>query len=155
MTDQSEDDVPTRDHSDADDTMSTWGAPAAEVSPRAVPAEIGDYRIVGLLGEGGMGVVYEAEQPSPRRRVALKVVRGLELVDDDRLRMFAREAATLARLDHPNIAKIYESGRTPEGRHFFAMELVRGPSLASWLARRPRQPDRAEIELRLRLFQQI
>lgn len=122
---------------------------------RKLPTEIGGYRIVGLLGEGGMGVVYEAEQPSPRRNVALKVVRGTELVDDLRLKMFEREAATLARLDHPNIGRIFESGRTAEGRHFFAMELVRGPSLGAWLAKRSATPDRAEIELRLRLFEQI
>ncbi len=120
-----------------------------------MPAEIGGYRIFGRLGEGGMGVVYEAEQPSPRRRVALKVIRGTEIVDDLRLKMFEREAATLGLLHHPNIGAIYESGRTPEGRHFFAMELVRGATLADWLASRPKSPDRAEIELRLRLFRQI
>lgn len=119
------------------------------------PAQIGGYRILGRLGEGGMGVVYEAEQPSPRRLVALKVVRGVEVVDDLRLKMFQREAETLARLDHPNIGAIYASGRTEEGRHFFAMELVRGQTLAEWLTKRPRQPDRSEMELRLRLFRQI
>ncbi len=121
----------------------------------SLPGEIGGYRILGVLGEGGMGVVYEAEQPAPRRLVALKVIRGAELVDDLRLKMFEREATTLARLDHPNIGRIFESGRTPEGRHFFAMELVRGPVLSAWLAQRRQIPDRAEIELRLRLFRQI
>ena len=146
MTDTSRDNEPTLD------SQGLGGVPAAS---RVLPLEIGGYRIVGLLGEGGMGVVYEAEQPSPRRRVAIKVVRGAELLDEQRLRMFEREAATLARLDHANIGKIYESGRTEDGRHFFAMELVRGPSLAEWLAARPATPDRAEIELRLRLFRQI
>src|SRR6185503_16878104 len=96
----------------------------------------------------------EAEQPSPRRRVALKVVRTT-FVDDLQLRMFEREAATLARLDHPNIGKIYQSGRTEDGRPFFAMELVTGPTLGEWLTRRPAAPGRAEIELRLGLFRQI
>jgi serine/threonine protein kinase/Tfp pilus assembly protein PilF len=146
MTDSSHDNEPTLD------SRGLAGVPSTS---RALPAEIGGYRIIGLLGEGGMGVVYEAEQPSPRRRVAIKVVRGAELVDEMRLRMFEREAATLARLDHPNIGRIYESGRTEDGRHFFAMELVRGPSLADWLAARPSPPDRTEIELRLRLFRQI
>ena len=141
--------------SDNEPTLDASGAVSLPVKGRALPAEIGGYRIVGLLGEGGMGVVYEAEQPSPKRRVAIKVVRGVELVDDLRLKMFEREAATLARLDHPNIGRIYESGRTVDGRHFFAMELVRGSSLADWLAARPSPPDRAEIELRLRLFRQL
>ena len=119
------------------------------------PTDIGEYRILGLLGEGGMGVVYEAEQPSPRRRVALKVIRGTQLVDDLRLKMFQREAETLARLDHPNIGAIYESGRTAKGQHFFAMELVRGETLGEWLRKRPENPDSKEINLRLGLFCQI
>jgi len=138
-----------------DETFTASGATPLSHEGRALPAEIGGYRIIGLLGEGGMGVVYEAQQPAPRRRVAIKVVRGAELVDELRLKMFEREAATLARLDHPNIGKIYESGRTEDGRHFFAMELVRGPSLAAWLSARPPTPDGAEIELRLKLFRQI
>ena len=59
------------------------------------------------LGEGGMGIVYEAEQETPRRRVALKVVRGGPIADDLHVRLFKREADMLARLDHPNIAAIY------------------------------------------------
>jgi len=137
-----------------DETFTASGSSVPPSADRTLPAEIGGYRILGFLGQGGMGVVYEAQQPSPRRRVAIKVVRGAELVDELRLKMFEREAATLARLDHPNIAKIYESGRTEDGRHFFAMELVRGPSLAAWLAARPATPDRAEIEQRLKLFRQ-
>ncbi|MGQ0720128.1 MAG: tetratricopeptide repeat protein [Candidatus Eiseniibacteriota bacterium] len=142
----------THDDSSRDLTLDSRSIPPPQ---RNLPSGIGGYRILGILGEGGMGIVYEAEQPSPRRRVALKVVRGTELVDELRLKMFEREAATLGRLDHRNIASIYESGRTPEGRHFFAMELVRGPSLATWLAGRTAAPDRAELELRLHLFRQI
>ncbi len=159
MSDNNQDLDPTfesdKNKADKDKTVLS-SDPSAKSAPRAsAPNEIGGYRIIGILGEGGMGVVYEAEQPSPRRLVALKVVRGVELVDDMRLKMFEREAATLARLDHPNIGRIYESGRTSEGRHFFAMELVRGPILSTWLAQRPVNPDRAEIETRLRLFRQI
>ena len=138
-----------------DKTVSSAGTEVPARPQGSYPREIGGYRIIGLLGEGGMGVVYEAEQPSPRRLVALKVVRGVEVVDDVRLKMFQREAETLARLDHPNIGAIYESGRTEEGRHFFAMELVRGKTLADWLVSRPKRPDKAEIELRLHLFRQI
>ncbi|MBU0982241.1 MAG: tetratricopeptide repeat protein [candidate division Zixibacteria bacterium] len=160
MTDETRDRNETQDktrtHVPGDHTVSSAGAARTASAGTTIPSQIGDYRIVGILGEGGMGVVYEAEQPSPKRRVALKVVRGgTEVVDELHLKMFAREAETLARLDHPNIGAIYESGHTAEGRHFFAMELVRGQTLGTWLAHRPVDPDRSEIELRLQLFRQI
>jgi len=106
--------------------------PPADAAGGALPREIGGFRILGKLGEGGMGIVYEAEQQSPHRRVALKVVRGGHFVDDQYLRMFRRETETLARLTHPNIAALYEAGRTDDGQHFFTMELVLGQTLAAW-----------------------
>ncbi len=141
----------------AEHTLSSSGTdPApAPAGQGDLPEQIGGYRIFGRLGEGGMGVVFEAEQPSPRRRVALKVVRGTEHFDELRFRMFEREASTLARLHHPGIGAIYASGRTRQGRQFFAMELVRGPTLDRWLADRPGRPDKGEIALRLRMFRQV
>lgn len=124
-------------------------------SPRPMPASIGEYRILGLLGQGGMGVVWEAEQQHPRRRVALKVMRQGHYVDDLHARMFHREAEILGRLKHPNIAAIYESGHTDDGHDFFAMELVRGLTLDDWLGTRPQVVTREELELRLRLFRTI
>ena len=88
--------------------------------------QLGDYRILGELGRGGMGIVYEGEQASPKRLVAVKVVRGGPFVDDYRLRLFERETQTLGRLRHPAIASIYEAGRTAEGQPYFAMEVVTG-----------------------------
>ncbi|HEY6552529.1 MAG TPA: serine/threonine-protein kinase, partial [Vicinamibacteria bacterium] len=123
--------------------------------PAALPVAIGPYRIVGALGQGGMGIVYEAEQQHPRRRVALKVVRGGQLLDEDRIRMFQREVETLARLKHPNIAAIYDAGRTADGQHFFAMELVVGQMLDDFLRDRTEGLDDAEVRFRLRLFQSI
>lgn len=73
-----------------------------------------------------MGAVYEAEQRNPRRRVALKAIRGGQFVDEIRVRMFQREVESLARLKHPDIAAILEAGRTDDGQHYFAMELVPG-----------------------------
>jgi tetratricopeptide (TPR) repeat protein len=104
-----------------------------------------------------MGVVYEAEQQHPHRPVALKVIRGGRLVDPKLVRMFQREAETLARLRHPGIAAIYESGSTEEGQHFFAMELVRGESLTEHAARRPPPPAGAAgwVRERLALFRKI
>jgi len=130
-------------------------APASPRRPDSTPAVIGAYRILGKLGEGGMGIVYDAEQQSPRRRVALKVVHGGAYVDDLRLRMFQREAESLARLKHPNIAAIYEAGRTEDGQHFFAMELVSGQRLDRYLEGRPAPSTKREIEHRLRLFRKI
>jgi serine/threonine protein kinase len=128
--------------------------------PAPTPApqlEIGGYRILGKLGEGGMGVVYEAEQHTPRRRVALKVVRGGHAVDEAHLKMFQREVETLARLNHPNIAAIHDAGRTDDGRHFFTMELVSGRTLSAFVRERlgGERPTAGQIRERLRLFATI
>jgi serine/threonine protein kinase/WD40 repeat protein len=119
-----------------------------------VPESIGEFKILGKLGEGGMGVVFEAEQPHPRRRVALKVLRD-GFVDDQQLKMFRREIAALARLKHAGIAAIHESGRTPGGRHYFAMELVRGHTLHEYLEQRPAPDTVDERRHRLELFRRI
>jgi non-specific serine/threonine protein kinase/serine/threonine-protein kinase len=116
---------------------------------------VGDYRILGVLGEGGMGVVYEAEQSSPHRKVAVKVMRRGHTVDEVHSRMFHHEAQTLARLRHPKIAAIFESGHTADGHDFFAMELVRGQTLGSWLEARSAPLTAAELRTRLRLFHSI
>jgi tetratricopeptide (TPR) repeat protein len=105
---------------------------------------IGHYRLVRPIGHGGMGVVYEAWQDDPRRAVALKVVRGGLLADPQRVRRFQREAASLGRLDHPAIARIYEAGLDAlGGDQWFAMELVRGRPLASYV--RAEKPARAVL----------
>ena len=98
-----------------------------EAPEGAPPERIGDYRILGTLGRGGMGVVYEAEQERPRRRVALKVLRSWP-GEKGRLR-FQLEADLLARLQHPGIARIHEAGTATVGGMtvpFFVMELVSG-----------------------------
>jgi serine/threonine protein kinase/tetratricopeptide (TPR) repeat protein len=123
--------------------------------PEPAPERIGSYRILRKLGEGGMGVVYEAEQQQPRRAVAIKVVRGGQFVDDQHVRMFQRETDALARLKHPHIGGIYESGRTEDGQHFFAMELVQGKTLDSYMKKRPKYLDREELRFRLALFRKI
>src|SRR5262245_60042657 len=149
----------TEDPSDGEATRTgaEISAPPAAAPPSAGgdhPAWIGDCRILGVLGRGGMGVVYEAEKRSPRRRVALKVVRGESSLDDNHLMLFRREVEVLARLEHPMIARIYDSGRTPEGRHFFAMELVRGRTLDA--AMRIDAPlDEAEVRRRLGLIADV
>ncbi len=98
------------------------------------PTTIGRYRILGVLGEGGMGTVYEAETTNPQRRVALKVIRR-DFVSADLARRFARESEVLGRLQHPGIAQVFEAG-TADGPHgeqsYFAMELVRGQPLTEY-----------------------
>ncbi|MBK8268424.1 MAG: SUMF1/EgtB/PvdO family nonheme iron enzyme [Planctomycetes bacterium] len=100
----------------------------------AKPAQIGDYQILSILGHGGMGVVYKAEQPHTQRIVALKVLRS-GIVSVDMLRRFEKEALVLGRLHHIGIAHIYEGGMAESNlglQPFFAMELVDGLSLTDY-----------------------
>ncbi len=124
-------------------------------APVTIPDRIGAYQILGVLGEGGMGVVYEAQQEHPRRRVAVKVVRGGAVHDELFRRMFQREVESLARLQHPNIGGIFESGVTEDGRPFFAMELVQGTTLNAYLASRGPVDSTEEARFRLALFRRI
>ena len=99
-----------------------------------VPESMGHYRILCRLGEGGMGVVYEAEQENPHRTVALKVIRA-GYATSEMLHRFENEAQALGRLQHPGIAQIYEAGtaETPFGwQPYFAMELVHGQNLLAY-----------------------
>jgi predicted Ser/Thr protein kinase/tetratricopeptide (TPR) repeat protein len=107
------------------------------------PAEIAGHRVLRRIGMGGMGVVFEVEQHEPRRRIALKLMRGW-LAPSARER-FAREIELLARLDHPHIAKILFAGRTESGQPFLAMELVEGPTLAAWAQSGPSRARRLEL----------
>jgi tetratricopeptide (TPR) repeat protein len=117
-------------------------------SPRArIPESIGPYRVLEILGEGGMGVVYRAVQDDPvRREVALKVARD-ESDSPDAVARFELERRTLAPMDHPNIARLFDAGATESGRPFFAMELVRGVPITEYC-----RSTSLTIEERLRLF---
>ena len=90
---------------------------------------LGDFRIVRELGRGGMGVVYEAEQLSLGRRVALKVLPFAATLDPRRLQRFRTEAAAAADLHHPHIVAVHGFG-CDRGVHYYAMQLVDGQSLA-------------------------
>jgi WD40 repeat protein len=122
-------------------------AHAADVAA-SLPERIGPFRIVRRLATGGMGTVYEAEQDSPSRRVALKTLRR-ELISPTLLRRFHRETEILGLLHHPGIAQVYEAGTTegPEGPlPYFAMELVAGQPLVAW-AEAHGLDERARLEL--------
>ena len=98
------------------------------------PKQIGPFRILGVLGEGGMGRVYEAEQDQPRRIVALKVIRP-GIASAQGLARFERESQVLGRLQHPGIAAIYQAGTADTGdgtQPWYAMELVRGRTLLDY-----------------------
>ena len=90
---------------------------------------VGEFRIVREIGRGGMGVVYEAEQRSLGRRVALKVLPFAAMLDKKQLARFQNEARAAATLDHPNIVHVYSVG-SERGVHFYAMQLIEGKSLA-------------------------
>ena len=107
--------------------------------------EVAGYEVLGLLGRGGMGVVYQARQLGLDRTVALKmVVTGFQAGPKD-LARFRAEAAALARLQHPNIVQIYDVGETT-GRPYFVFEFVAGGSLAQYLQGTP-QPVRPAAQL--------
>jgi len=119
-------------------TQSSAEPPPGLPRQSAVPGNIGRYRIIRILGEGGMGTVYEAEQDQPRRNVALKVIKA-SLASPALLQRFEAESQALGRLHHPGIAQIYEAGsaETPFGlQPFFAMELIHGQPLTQYANKR-------------------
>src|SRR5258708_2901378 len=96
------------------------------------PEQIGVFRILEVIGEGGMGVVYKAEQREPVRRVvALKVIK-LGMDTKEVVARFEAERQALAMLSHPNVAKVFEAGMTEQGRPYFAMEHVPGVPLTEY-----------------------
>jgi serine/threonine protein kinase len=114
----------------------------------SVPRIVGHYRVIRALGEGGMGVVYEAQQDQPRRVVALKVVKP-GLATAETLRRFEHESDALGRLQHPGIAQIYEASTADTGfgaQPYFAMELIRGRPLDEY-AREQQLGIRQRLEL--------
>jgi eukaryotic-like serine/threonine-protein kinase len=94
--------------------------------------QIGPYKLLQKIGEGGMGVVYMAEQTVPvRRKVALKIIKpGAD--SKQILARFAAERQTLSMMEHPNIAKVFDAGATEMGRPYFVMELVKGRSITQY-----------------------
>jgi serine/threonine protein kinase len=115
--------------------------------------QLAQFRIIDLLGEGGMGAVYRAEDTELGREVAIKVLPEAFVADPERLARFEREAKVLAALDHPNVAGIYQVGRAGEGSeplHFIAMQLAPGEDLAAVLGRGPLPPEMA-IDIALQI----
>ncbi|MEP6862678.1 MAG: serine/threonine-protein kinase, partial [Deltaproteobacteria bacterium] len=104
----------------------------------------GRFRILALLGEGGMGAVYRGEQMSLKRAVAVKLLRPELSANQMLLRRFSAEAAAVAKLDHPNTVKVYDFGQDTDGSLFIAMELIDGKPLRAVIgAAGPLPPARA------------
>ena len=103
---------------------------------------IGHYDVTALLGEGGMGQVWQATDTQLNRQVALKILPDAFATDPDRLARFKREARILASLNHPNIAQIHGIEEA-EGTRALVLELVEGPTLADRIAKGPIPLDEA------------
>ena len=116
------------------------------------PPYVGQYRVLGVLGRGGMGVVYRAEQENPRRAVALKVTRpGVESAEA--LRRFEHEGHVLGWLQHPGIAQVFEAGTADTGhgpQPFFAMEFIEGQSLTDYV-----RTQNLDVRRRLELIAKV
>ncbi|MET0814008.1 MAG: serine/threonine-protein kinase, partial [Pseudoxanthomonas sp.] len=148
-------------HDTTDDPDPTEILPAR--SPLGVAGEegalaqgvlVGRYRIEGLLGRGGMGEVYRAEQLEPvRRTVALKLLRQQRL-DARNLAYFEVERQMLAQMRHPGIAQVYDAGATAEGFPYFAMEFIDGTPVTRY-AEEHALPLRQRIELFIRICQAV
>jgi len=127
----------------------TWspGGPTGAEPVRSSADQIGPYRLLGILGQGGMGTVYRAEQSEPvNRKVALKVIRENFTSAMANIR-FAAERQAMARLNHVNVGQIFEAGTTEEGWPYFVMEHIDGADLLAYCDQR-----RLPLEDRLRLF---
>ena len=136
------------------DATDTWfTSPAGVVPPwispptdDAPPAVVGTHRVIRTIGRGGSGIVYEAEQRNPKRRVAVKVLRaGFGSAAGQATRL-AQEADLLGRLRHPGIAQIYEAGVAADGRPYLVMELVAERTLTAY-AQAARLPTAARVRL--------
>lgn len=127
---------------DADEISGAFlDAPAIEVAAKLLPGDsppptrIGRYRLVSLLGRGGMGDVYLADDPVLPRKVAVKLLRPALTTHGRPLERFEQEARAASSLNHPNIVTIHEIGAADEGR-FIAMEFVEGRPLSDWVGER-------------------
>jgi eukaryotic-like serine/threonine-protein kinase len=132
-------------HPDSDRSTVTGDAAAAVGA-----GQIGPYRLLRVLGEGGMGQVWLAEQKTPiQRTVALKLIKaGMDTKAV--VARFESERQALALMDHPNIAQVYEAGSTPEGRPYFVMEYVQGLPITEYCDK-----HRLSTKDRLQLFMQV
>ena len=108
--------------------------------PSSAGETVGRYRLLHLVGRGGMGEVYAAHDPDLDRKIAIKIMRGDTYPDEIEAARLMREARAIAKLSHPNLVTVYDVG-TAGGRVFVAMELIEGDTVAAWLDRKRRPRD--------------
>jgi non-specific serine/threonine protein kinase/serine/threonine-protein kinase len=124
------------EHEAASSRPTEVDAEASGETPEPATERIGPYRLTRKIGEGGMGVVWEAEQEHPiKRRVALKLVKH-GLSGEGVLSRFATERQALALMDHPNVARVLDAGSDAAGRPYFVMEYIRGVPISDYCDRR-------------------
>ena len=116
-----------------DPTIDRRRSPAAAPGDLPEGMEIGEYRVLRKIGEGGMGAVYAAVQPVIGKRVAIKVIAQNIASNPDVVRRFVEEARSVNKIGHPNIVDIFSFGWLPDQRHYFAMEFLDGKSLSDRL----------------------
>ena len=135
---------------DGSDDLSQSAVTEQFVNTSDAVRRFGPYSLLERLGEGGMGQVWLAEQKEPvRRRVALKLIKS-GFYDELALRRFQSERQSLAILDHPSIAKVFDAGATAEGQPYFAMEYVPGVAITKYCdERKLRIRDRLELFMRV------
>ena len=132
------------------ETVTSGGAGAADAMTEKPGSTIGPYRLTAVLGQGGFGTVFLAEQDKPiRREVALKIIK-LGMDTREVIARFDAERQALAMMDHPGIARVFDAGATASGRPYFVMELVRGVPITQYCDER----DLAMAD-RLQLFIQV
>jgi non-specific serine/threonine protein kinase/serine/threonine-protein kinase len=138
-------------HAEADPVFLSGQSPSKTMSQvEGGVRTIGPYRLIRELGSGGMGQVWLAEQTQPvQRRIALKLIRA-GMFDDVTVQRFRAERQSLAIMEHPAIAKVFDAGTTPEGQPYLAMEYVDGPPITEYCDRK-----KLSIRERLRLFTQV
>ncbi|MCG3123925.1 MAG: Serine/threonine-protein kinase PknD [Phycisphaerales bacterium] len=131
-------------------TISTAGNDHASASLEGPGVCIGPYRLLQLIGEGGFGSVFMAQQEQPvQRLVALKIIK-LGMDTRQVVARFEQERQALAVMDHPNIARVFDAGATQSGRPFFVMELVKGDPIVDFCDK-----DNLSVQERLDLFAQV
>jgi len=137
-------------HGDADGLSENPWAATTLADAGGVAKTVGPYRLIRVLGVGGMGQVWLAEQTQPvRRRVALKLIRA-GMYDSALIQRFQSERQSLAIMEHPAIAKVFDAGATANGQPYFAMEYVDGPPITDYCDRK-----KLNIRDRLKLFTQV
>ena len=126
----------------SDTDFSLSDVPSLDNTQASLPCRFGEYLLERVLGRGGMGVVYLANQVQLNRRVAIKMIRSGALASDEEVARFYSEARSVAKLDHPNIVTVYHCGES-DGHHFFSMDYIPGTDLAKIVSNGPIDPKRA------------